>query len=296
MSVFIGIATAVITNMEAYTSIVNIRRSNEDQIMLRHSSRGDISRQQLTEQFLQSKHDYILYLDGDMQFPPDTLERLLSHKKQAISGLYFRRQLNPCFPIAYENDPDFNWPMLPLIDFPDEGLIKVGATGWGCFLVHRSVFEAVKPLIGDAPFVMDGAMPEAWHGQKRIGADLRFCYYVRKAGIDIWMDCGLRCGHFLHIPIGFEHYRKQRADIALARYFFEVWKLRGGKMDKKNLELRLRGHEKQLEGIKLKIKKLLEQQKTIEQQIESLRRQGDNEAGAIQELREILAEVGDAKS
>jgi hypothetical protein len=288
MSVLLAVATAEWQFMQATASVANIYRSRDDDLLERHSSRGDIARLQLYDHLMQSKHEWILFLDGDMQFPPETLQILLSHKKECVSGLYFRRQLNPVMPIAYEDDPAMRWPMLPLIDFPDEGLIKVGATGWGCFLIHKDVFNKVKTVLKGAPPIMDGALPEAWHGKKRIGADLRFGYYVRMVDIPIWLDCGLKVGHYMTTPISADHYRVSRSDIALAQYFFEVWRLRVGLMEPKELEFRLRGYTKELEGIKSELAKLENQRLALMEQAEQLKRQGDRKAGAIQELQSLI--------
>ena len=89
----------------------------------------------------ESNHPFALFLDHDMVFQPDTLERLRSHELPYVSGYYLRRRWNPIMPVHFDRQKNpKEWPMRPSLDIPVPGkLIELGAGGWGCILIHRDV-------------------------------------------------------------------------------------------------------------------------------------------------------------
>ena len=93
------------------------------------------------------KHEFLLLLDHDMIFPVDTLEKLRGHKLPFVSGYYLRRQYKPIAPVwmlAQKN----GWPFIPYTADPDPKVLhELGASGWGCMLIHRDVVAATKPLL-----------------------------------------------------------------------------------------------------------------------------------------------------
>jgi hypothetical protein len=68
--------------------------------------------------------------------------------------------------------------------FVFEGLEKVDVAGAGCWLMHRSVAEA----IGRRPYDMNDG-----------GEDLKLCQKVREAGFDLHIDWSVEC---LHVGVG----------------------------------------------------------------------------------------------
>lgn len=93
------------------------------------------------------KHEFILFLDHDMIFPPDTLEKLRSHRLPFVSGYYLRRQYSPIAPVWLH--PHRNgWPFIPFTSDPDPNVLHdLGGSGWGCLLLHRDVVTAVKEVL-----------------------------------------------------------------------------------------------------------------------------------------------------
>lgn len=230
---------------------------------IRHDTLGHLARQHFVDLFKQKYTDcsHLLFLDADMEYPVDLIPRLVGHDLDAVSGLYFRRDLDPCFPIAFEDDPNFMWPMMPLIDYPEDGLIKIGATGFGCLLVKRRVFDALTPILkGEKEVAIDHMAVWPWdlnvvwkgvqaakylnnlyqrgdtkllNAKKRwrelaalaeevrllrgdkvlVGADIRFSYFVRRAGFDLWLDTGLKCRHYVTYPVSEEDFQKDKGRL-----------------------------------------------------------------------------------
>lgn len=218
---YIGVATSDLQSVEAINSVWSLwRRHGDGDPVFRIATKGAEAREWHIRQFLASTHDWLLFLDGDMVFPADALERLRSHGLPCVSGLYYRRTHEPMIlPIWFEDDPTFQWPMMPFRETPVSGrLYRLGGTGFGIWLIHRSVFQALDPILkGEAyvwqddmdtwPFelkaVLEGREPiRVLRGTRdQVGADLRLSFFVRHAGFVLWGDPEVSCGHNLVYPL-----------------------------------------------------------------------------------------------
>ena len=125
-----------------------------------------------------------------------------------VTGLYFGRGEKK-YPIIFEPTPLGTWPMTRYFSYPQNALFEVGATGHGCLLIHRSVFEKMeRPWSQLGPF----------EGMDVVGSDVRLCAKARReAGIKIWCDSTIKCGHLTPSPITEEDWIKDQ-DI-----FKEEW-------------------------------------------------------------------------
>lgn len=120
---------------------------------------------------------YILFTDDDMTYPEDTLERLLSHDKDAIGVLYSVRRRPPAIVIEYAKDYG--------VSNDDEArramnIFRCNAIGTGFFLVKTDVFKKIQsPFFG-----------YKWYdnGMVKMSTDWFFCEKLREAGIEIWAD------------------------------------------------------------------------------------------------------------
>lgn len=217
---YIGVAAGEFGVTEAHNSIEALELRPGDQFPLwQIATKGWEARQMHVERFLDSEHDWLLLLDGDMALPVELLERLRSHGLPCVSGHYMRRGFSPMKPIWYEDDPEFRWPMMPFRETPQTGqLYRLGATGSGCWLIHREVLEAVEPTLKGEEFFCDD--PMTWwpydieavasgreklrvlRGSKdRVGSDMRLSFFIRAAGYTIWGDPDAACGHYVQYPV-----------------------------------------------------------------------------------------------
>ena len=120
------------------------------------ATKGFEARQAHINNFIKSQHSHILLLDHDMVFPEDTLERLRSHNLPFVSGLYMRRQYQPIAPVWFRPWRG-QWPYEPWTGPIKTGqLHKIGASGWGCMYMHRSVVMDTKAVLkGEAEVLED---------------------------------------------------------------------------------------------------------------------------------------------
>lgn len=137
-----------------------------------------------------NKSDYLLFVDDDMTFPVDTLDRLLAHDKDVIGVNSYSR----CLPLSstvglmdakgeyMHPSKHTEWEMR----IPD-GLFKAYFVGAGVMLINMNVFGKIKkPYF---TFTYDN------NGQVIHGEDGNFCNNVKKAGMDVWCDSSIEIGH-----------------------------------------------------------------------------------------------------
>ena len=263
-SVYVVVAESEIEIGPARDSINAIVLRNGDHgPVIGRGTKGFETRQTHLNNFLETKHDFILYLDGDMLFPVDTLERLRSHGLPYVSGYYTRRDPNPIAPIWFKpfsgHFPYEVW-LDPVIE--KNKLYHIGASGWGCMLVHRDVILAVRELLKGEWEIFEDDMdiypydlaqvlqsikalrtlvdespskttllPALDHHVKTleneirplkgtkdfVGSDVRFPYFAMMAGYKLYGDSGVRCGHYINYPLGYEDFNmfsaEQRAQV-----------------------------------------------------------------------------------
>lgn len=144
------------------------------------------AREKIAELCLEQGFDYIWWLDDDMVFPPDTLTRLMAHKKPVVSALaYQRREPYNCCLFKWKTVPhlkDYGGTFDHLNGIERTGLRKIDACGAACMLMETSV---LRKLADKRP----------WFDNKKFGEDLHFCKLCEEAGIPIYGDTDLIIGH-----------------------------------------------------------------------------------------------------
>lgn len=137
-----------------------------------------------------NESDVLLFIDDDMTFPPDTLERLLAHGKDLVGVNSYSRCLPLSSTVGLMNkngeymhpDKHTEWEM----KIPDE-LFKAYFVGAGILLINMSVFDKLKK-----PYF---AFTTDKNGQVVNGEDGSFCKKVKDAGMDVWCDPQIEVGH-----------------------------------------------------------------------------------------------------
>lgn len=124
---------------------------------------------------------YLMFIDADMVFPPDGVNRLVEQDKDIIGGLYYRRQ-PPHLPTINQVDGDR---LIVPRKFPKDKPFEVFALATGFMLINMKVFEKIKP-----PWFYFGN----FHGRS-MGEDVYFCRKAHDAGFKIWCDPTIPLGH-----------------------------------------------------------------------------------------------------
>lgn len=165
------------------------------------------SRNRLAALAMDLESDYILWLDSDMVFQPDTLERMMAvldeHEEiDILSGLYFRRA-TPFTPVAFDKLDVGDNGMLEFEDLAEipDGLKEIAGCGFGCVLMRTQCLYDIAGKYGGVWF---SPMANA-------GEDCAFCIRARDEGFRIWLDPSIECGHMGYAAVtrGFYEATKQ---------------------------------------------------------------------------------------
>lgn len=146
-----------------------------------------------------NKSDYLLFVDDDMTFPPETLDTLLAHKKDIVGVNSYSRILPLSSTVGLMDEkgeykhPDKypEWEM----KIPDD-LFEAYFVGCGVCLIDMKVFKKVKE-----PFFRFSYNDS---GLVKGGEDGNFCDRARKEGYKVWCDPTINIGHIGNIEFGKE--------------------------------------------------------------------------------------------
>jgi hypothetical protein len=170
---------------------------------------------------------WLLWVDTDMGFAPDTVERLLVAADPAgrpvVGALCFsQREIADDGMGGWRCSATptvFNWRTVTVEDgtqqqgwevrwdYPANTMVQVGGTGSACILIHRDVFTRIEAEHGP---VWYDRVPNTTTGQL-ISEDLSFCLRAGALGIPMWVHTGVRTTHLKPMWVAEEDYWKQRA-------------------------------------------------------------------------------------
>jgi hypothetical protein len=190
----------------------SVGRSVVDVMPRQSGANVSMPRNELATAFLshKAKPDWLWFVDADMTFTADTLQRLLAvadrEKRPIVGGLCFGiapRKDESGSPIVdelgvvdYEVYPtlylvenaDSGLVVHNLLDYPEDHVIHVHATGTACLLIHRSVLERFP----EQPFRW---FRESTIGDQPVSEDITFCLQAGSLGFPTHVHTGIKLGH-----------------------------------------------------------------------------------------------------
>lgn len=175
-------------------SLAMLKRTGDSVVGFEISSLIYTARNNLSARAIQLGADYVLWLDSDMVFAPDILERLFADysagKGDIISGLYFRRvaPFKPVLFSAVESTAEGPFTAEPE-SIPDD-VFEIAGCGFGCVLMPTGVLMDVIGKYGN-PFDPINGM----------GEDLSFCWRARQCGYRIVCDPAVSLGHVANMVV-----------------------------------------------------------------------------------------------
>lgn len=154
-----------------------------------------------------NRYDYLLFIDSDMTFPEDALDKLIAHKKDIATGVYFTKELRNQ-PVCYKKVTPFN-KLRPSIPASREPITKdmmakefeVEGCGTGFLLINTDVLDKVTECCGK-PFD-----PE-WN----LSEDLAFCVRARMCGYKIFADGTIPLGHIGSVEFDYRRWQEEKKD------------------------------------------------------------------------------------
>lgn len=156
------------------------------------------SRNKVARMFLDTDAEWLWMVDADMKFPHDTLARMLTvadSEETPILGALCFGQRHTADRLEYfttmfsRDDSGGVW---RLEDYPAETLLTLDATGTGCLMVHRTVFETVAEHYPE-PLQWFAEEVNEWGALN--SEDVTFCFRARKCGFPVKVHTGIKVGH-----------------------------------------------------------------------------------------------------
>lgn len=170
-------------------SLIELRKPEGTEIAMASCSLVYDARQDLAKRAINKEFDRILWLDSDMTFKPDLLERLsadMDQGREFVSGLYFTRK-NPVTPCVYDvveprkRKSGEIYPAVKSFEEIPEDIFEIKGCGFGAVMMTTALYRRC----GDLPFFP----------REGFGEDLSFCRRAREAGYKLYCDPTVKAGH-----------------------------------------------------------------------------------------------------
>lgn len=156
---------------------------------------------------LRDGFDEIMWIDSDVTFEPDAIERLRGHDLPLVAGLYPKKGVQD---FAVHLEPG----TAELVVGEGGGLVDVRYVGAGFVLAQRMVFDDVQrhfslPICNarfgapSVPYFLPMVVADG-DGYWYLGEDYAFCERARQAGHKIVVDTTIRLGHVGKYTYGWE--------------------------------------------------------------------------------------------
>ena len=180
--------------------LLNLVNKSEHDLHIVMATRGFTiaeNRNYCVIQAQKNNSDYILFIDDDMTFAPETLDQLLYHKKDIVGVNSYSRILPLHTTVGLMNEkgeykhPDHypEWEM----KIPDN-LFEAYFVGCGICLIDMKVFKKVKEPFFSFSYEKNGLV--------KGGEDGNFCDRARQKGFKVWCDPTVEVGHIGTIEYG----------------------------------------------------------------------------------------------
>lgn len=164
------------------------------------------ARNRIAQLAIDTNSDYVLMVDNDVVLPHDAITNLLDDAKDVCLGYYAHRDTDniyrgkTCICKLFDSNGTtyFNYPLeseytaSELRELMESGKhkVRIHGGGMGCAFIRTSVFVRT-------PYPWYDWVNYADSNRGMLSEDLYFCEVCRKAGIPIYTDTRVKCGHML---------------------------------------------------------------------------------------------------
>lgn len=194
MKIFIAVPTYENIHPETFKSIYGLDRCGH-WVVFDYVTGYDVAsaRNYIGNQAKREEADFVLMVDNDMKLPSDALRNLLEEPMDVCLGFYAHRwgnvfdgRTNVCRLGEFNYTDMYN--MNELRTLRDQGVKRemIHGGGLGCALIRTSVFDRIPFPYFKWTHYEDGNV---------LGEDLNFCQRCSEAGIPIYVDPRVGCGH-----------------------------------------------------------------------------------------------------
>lgn len=183
---------------ECERSLLELERRGYRISRIRGFANIDQCRNEAATEALKRGFGEILWIDGDVAFHPDSVDRLMSHNMPIVCGIYPKKGQRSLASHLLDETTEVHFGA-------GGGLIEILYAATGFLLTRREVYEKIrercslptcnerwgKPAIPYfLPMVIDTD-----RGPWYLGDDFSFCHRARQARFKIFADTSIRVGH-----------------------------------------------------------------------------------------------------
>lgn len=205
MKTLIAIPCMDMVHTQFMQALIGMRRVGECTVSITVSTLVHNARNLLAKQAVDGGFDRIMWLDSDMVFDTDLMERLssdLDEGREFVTGVYHKRK--PPFTATIFKDVGLyvgNALVMPkaeaFIDYPENDIFEVDACGFGCVMHSVELLKKVGGRFGP-PFAM---LPG-------FGEDISFCMRLEELGVKMYADSRIKLGHIGSFAVDADFARK----------------------------------------------------------------------------------------
>ena len=201
-SILVGVPTRTYVQAQTVTTLFSLTGTPNVRIALAVSLGSVIAdkRNKICKQAIERGDDYVFFVDSDVQFPPDTLTKLLALDKDIVGAMCYRTY-EPFEPNLTEKVTHKGQALLLVPKKWDrEKAFKCWSVGTGTMLIKVSVLKALQEKLHEEWFrfgKIDG-IPA--------GEDVWFCNQAGQAGFEVWCDPTIDTKHWDNYGFGRNEY------------------------------------------------------------------------------------------
>ena len=148
-----------------------------------------------------TEYEYLFFLDSDIGFDSNDVLKLLSHKKDIVSGAYPMKSI----PLEWNFSLSGNGKR-------ENDLVAIDRIGIGFTLIHRKVFESIIEKYGEelkfiprqskTEIITEKELNNSYHffselkyQNTYLPEDLSFFERAKTCGVQPWMDVSINLSH-----------------------------------------------------------------------------------------------------
>lgn len=208
-----GDTAGAFTESVAQTLIIDGGRHIRHVIGFQSSPRIAAARCMVVAEFLKLRDaDWLWFLDADMAWKPEMAQLLFDTADRknvpVLGGLCFaggrsygesgKPNMWPTIYRLIDADGSGTPGVEPVDDFPRNELVKVGATGAACLLIHRDVLTKMGKQYARTPDGLENPYP--WFSEtvmkgRQYGEDVTFCLRAQACGFPVHVHTGVDIKH-----------------------------------------------------------------------------------------------------
>lgn len=184
-------------------SLIGMRRVGASKVAFMSNSLVYDGRNKLAQEALDEGVDRVLWLDSDMQFKPDLMERLaadMDDGRDYVSALFFTRRfpMAPCFYKTVRINGN-KGTVVPYTDYPRDKIFRVDGTGFGAVMISTKLLRDVADKYGGPFFPIPGVF----------GEDISFCWRAKQLGYKLYCDSRIKVAHIGQFTFGADQFDAQ---------------------------------------------------------------------------------------